>query len=294
MEFKQLRTFRTAARTLNFSEAAQQLGYVQSAVTSQIRGLESHLATRLFIRNGRGVQLTDAGEKLLDYADRLCSLRDEAEQVLQPGEQIRGELTIAGYETIITYRLPRLLSHFIRQYPEIRLNMVPLPVKQLKSQVLNGQLDIAFSLEESAQGNELTQRCLRREPVVIIAPPTHPLAGKAAITAGDLRGEALLLTEKGCNYRNRFERALIRAGAYDGPRQEFISIEAIKACVKLGTGIAAISEVSVEQELANGELVALDWQGEDLSVGLYVMWNPHRWLSPAVEAFLAIAERQEF
>ena len=292
MEFKQLRTFRTAARTLNFSEAAQQLGYVQSAVTSQIRSLESQLATRLFDRNGRGVQLTEAGEKLLDYADRLCSLRDEAVQMLQPGEQISGELTIAGYETIITYRLPHLLNAFIRHYPQIRLNMVPIPVKQLKSQVINGQLDVAFSLEEGPQGNELTQICLRREPVVIIARPDHPLAGRPAVTAGDLRGETLLLTEKGCNYRNRFERALIKAGAYDGPRLEFISIEAIKACAKLGTGIAAISEVSVEKELAGGELVALDWQGEDLSVGLYMIWNGHRWQSPAVKAFLETCGQQ--
>ena len=78
MDFKRLRTFRAAAQFQNFSEASNHLGYVQSAVTTQIRSLEEELGARLFTRTGRGVALTSAGQKLQEYSDRLFSLRAEA------------------------------------------------------------------------------------------------------------------------------------------------------------------------------------------------------------------------
>ena len=83
MDFKKLRTFQCAARTLNFSEAAEQLGYVQSAVTNQIKALESELNVQLFERNGRGVALSQSGLQLFDYSQKLFSLRDEARAAVQ-------------------------------------------------------------------------------------------------------------------------------------------------------------------------------------------------------------------
>ncbi len=286
MDFKRLRTFVTAARVQNFSEASAQLGYVQSAVTAQIKALEDELQVSLFDRNGRGVQLTKAGERLLDYAERLFMLRDEAKEAISSTEHIVGDMTIAGYETILTYRLPHTLDRFVRAYPSVRLNIRPLQVRQLKNQVLNANIDVAFVLEEPFQIPGLESRHIRDEKILIVAHPEHPLSQQKHVTANDLQGEQILLTEQGCNYRNLFERTLIRAGAYNGPRLEFSSIESIKACVKVGTGIAALSEVSVSEDIANGKLVALDWQDDALSVGLYMVWNKNRWLSPAVKAFI--------
>ncbi|WP_028109488.1 LysR family transcriptional regulator [Ferrimonas futtsuensis] len=292
MDFKQLRTFSAAARLGSFSEAAHQLGYVQSAITNQIRTLESQLGTQLFSRNGRGVELTPAGATLLEYADRLFTLRQEAQDAVKQGSQLSGEVTLAGYETLLTYRMPAVLDRFLRDHPQIRLNVQPLSVKLLKTQVLSGQVDIALLLEESFELKGLTSRHLGEEEVVVIAAPNHPLASQVRVTAADLAGENLLLTEPGCSYRNRFERALIRAGAYNGNRMEFTSIEAIKSCARLGTGIGAISRISVEGELSRGELVALDWEGESLNSGFYVGWNERRRLTPAAELLLEYLKPQ--
>ena len=286
MDFKRLRTFRSAARTLSFSESAQELGYVQSAVTSQIKSLEEELDQRLFDRNARGVTLTPAGERLLTYANKLFALRSEALASLPNCTALSGTLDIAGYETIITYRLPSILNQFMREYPKVRVSIHPLPVKVLKKHLIDSDIDVAFILEEPFDIPGIACREIRKERVVVIAAPDHPLAQKSAVTADDLVGETLLLTEPGCHYRNLFERALIRAGAYDGPRLEFSSIEAIKSCVKLGTGVAAISEVSVQCELAKGSLVELPWTDTSLSVSLNVAWSQHKQPTPALQTFL--------
>ena len=295
MDFKHLKTFRVAARTLNFSEAASELHYVQSAVTAHIRTLESELNVRLFDRNGRGVRLTSAGEQLLGYADRLFALRDEAEQSVRQSADIRGEITVAGYETVLTYRLPAILKAFGQQHPDVRINLVSLNVSQLQPHIQNQQIDVAFTLDDQSYHFEpsqsLARQCLRQEKVAVICHPDHPLAARKQVTAADLQKETILLTEPGCHYRKVFEQALKASHGFRGHRMEFMSLEAIKSCIKLDMGIAAISEVSVIDELNDGSLAQLNWKGADLTMNLNVLWNDKRWLSPAMKAFLKAVSR---
>ena len=189
MNFKHLATFRSAANTLNFSEAAQSLNIVQSAVTAHIRALETELNVRLFDRSGRGVQLTSAGKQLLHYSEQLFALHEEAVHNLQQNQEINGEITIAGYESVLTYRLPRVLKGFIQQHPEVRVDVVSLNVSQLHNQVNNQQIDVAFSLESGAKADNLTHYQLKQEPVIIIAHPEHPLAKQLSATSAELQKE---------------------------------------------------------------------------------------------------------
>lgn len=293
MDFKKLRTFRAAARLLNFSEASDQLGYVQSAVTNQIKMLEDELQTELFTRNGRGVSLTPAGAKLLEYADKLFLLRDEAKSAVTGVETHQEQLNIAGYETILTYRLPKIIHTFRQQQPQVNISIKPVSVRLLKSQVSNGDIDIAFVLEQTSDIAGLGQLTLPSEEVILIASPENRLTAQRSVNATDLAGETILLTEQGCNYRNKFERALIKGGAYNGHSVEFVSIEAIKSCVKMGTGIAAVSKISVERELESGELSQLNWAGDDLSVAVTAIWKKKPTESELVKEFLTLCSRQQ-
>lgn len=293
MDFKKLRTFQAAAQLQNFSDASLHLGYVQSAVTSQIKALEDELDTTLFSRNGRGVTLTEAGKKLQDYCEKLFSLREEATQAVK-GQQNKNQLVrIAGYETILTYRLPQIIHHFNQQYPDTRLQIQPVGVKQLRQMILTDQADIAFIFDQldatqNQQISGLQQTKLGKEEIIVIAAPEHPLANKPNLHIQDLAGQTLLLTEQGCYYRNHFEKALIQAGAFTGTLLEFTSIEAIKACVKTGTGIAAISKVSVQSLLDTGEVVELTIHDLALAVDLLLVSKPQQH-SQSVKAFTELA-----
>lgn len=292
MDFKRLRTFCVAATHLNFSKASLELACVQSAVTAQIKTLEDELGVKLFKRHGRGVSLTPMGSKLKEYAEQLFALRAEATQVIQGLDQNDTPLRIAGYETVLTYRLPKVIHQFRQAFPHRILEIKPLQVKNLTHQVLHGDIDLVFILGNQPQNSGLNIRLFLREAVVLIAHPDHPLAQKPKVDADDLRGETLLLTEHGCVYRNKFERTLIQAGALTGDCLEFVSIEAIKACVRLNTGIAAMSEISVTQELAQGQLATLPWCGEDLSVTLLAVWPKNSAKQAQIESFLEFLAKE--
>jgi DNA-binding transcriptional LysR family regulator len=294
MDFKRLRTFRTAAQFLNFSEASNHLGYVQSAVTTQIRSLEEELGTQLFTRNGRGVALTAAGQKLQEYSERLFSLRNEAQDAINGVHEQTQKLRIAGYETILTYLLPNIIHQFNQRFPKSQLFVQPIGVKQLKQIVSSEMVDLAFVFDDAAATTKqymagLEHRHFGKEDIIVIAPPEHELCNLDSVYAKDLTGETLLLTEQGCYYRNQFESALIRAGALTGTLLEFTSIEAIKACVKIGTGIAAISKVSVEKELASGEVVELSWKDKPLSADVALVWK-NKEQSHIVQEFMKMVD----
>src|ERR1700683_3290706 len=108
MDLRQLTTYRVLARTLNFHQAAEQVHSVQSTVTAQIQALENDLGVRLFDRLGRRVVLTDAGTRLVAYAERLLNLADEARLAVSRREEQVGTLTISATETLCTYRFSRV------------------------------------------------------------------------------------------------------------------------------------------------------------------------------------------
>ena len=297
MELKQLETFVAVARELSFSRAAAGLGYVQSSVSSQVAALERELGVPLFDRLGRTIALTEAGRVMLDYSERLLDLAREAgEAVADAGTgsgEITGSLNVSAPETLLTYRLPGLLTNFHERYPKVRVSLKPTAVGRLAGSTLRaleeGRVDVAFVLEVPLVSVEgISTELLMEEGVSVVAPPAHALANSAFVDPSDLTGEAVLLPEapqSGCAYRGRFERQLSEGGVVPRETLEFQSIEAIKRCVSAGMGVTVLPTVTVEGELAAGTLSELGWR-EPIQVGTLMAWNEARWASPALRAFL--------
>jgi DNA-binding transcriptional LysR family regulator len=290
MDMRTLSTFRTAARTLSFTKTAASMGYAQSSVTAQMKILEESLGSPLFNRLGNRLELTAPGERFLAYAERILTLAEEAKAAVQDEVGV-GTFRLTAPETVFTYLLPPVFRSFTKAFPQVRMEFHPSSVRDFKRQLLEGAVDIAFILEEPFPSKTLAVENLRDEQVLIMAPPTHRLATARQVTAQDLVGEPILLTELGCSYRNQFERQLIASGAHSGHRMEFQSIETIKRCVEQGLGIAPLPKITVTDEITAGRLVALRWKGPDIKVATHLVWNPQRHPGPAVVAFLAHARK---
>lgn len=286
MELRQLATLREVAAAGGFTKAAERLGYAQSSITAQIQALERELGVRLFERLGKRVVLTDAGRRLLDYAERILKLADEARAVLAEGDEPVGTLSIGAAETLCTYRLPPLLRRYRARFPRVQLIVKPGLCPDMRQAVRQGELDLAFLLEEPVSPPDLVVEPLVRESVLVLACPDHPLARREAIAPCDLGGETLLVAEGRGSYRERFERALAAAGVRPGVVLEFGGVEAIKQCATAGMGVAVLPAVAVAEEVTGGQLVALPWRGPDLSVVTQLAWHKDKWLSPALRAFL--------
>ena len=291
MELKQLQTFKTLAEKLNFTRTAQLLNYAQSSVTAQIQGLEIELGVPLFERLGKRVLLTTAGERLLPYANEILRLADEV-QVTVPGDEIpNGTLTIGAIESLTTYRLSPILGEYRRRFPQVELVFRTGICADLRKEVINGRLDLAFTLEDVVRHDQLVFEEMIDETMLILAHPMHKLVQNKEVHATDLDGETILVTEPGCSYRTMLEQTLESTGLKN-MKIEFSSIEAIKRCAMVGLGVTLLPKVAVTEELISGKLAVLPWRGVEFPFVTRMVWHKDKWISPALQAFIQIA-RQE-
>ena len=291
MELRQLEIFRALAEELHFTKAAARVHCVQSNVTTQIRALESELGTRLFDRLAKRVVLTDTGRRFLPYAERILSTVEEGRAAVGQHATPCGPLRIGTPESVLTYRLPRILGRFRKLYPKVELSFRPYLDLGLVHLLESGELDLAVWMEDAIRNDRLKAVRLRNERLVFIAAPKHPLAAKKRVTPHDLTGQTLLLTEAGCSYRTKLDQLLSVMSIRPESITEFSSVEAIKECVSLGMGLSLLPEIVVDRELARQQLVTLAWAGAEMGIATHVVWHKDKWISPALGAFISLLEQ---
>ncbi|MEU6156692.1 LysR family transcriptional regulator [Streptomyces sp. NPDC047130] len=284
LELRLLATFEKVATRLSFTRAAADLSYAQSTVTAQVRALEQDLGVELFDRLGSRIRLTEAGERLLPYARRLLDLADEARAAaVAPGEP-SGQLTVGTIESLTSYRLPPLFELFHHRYPGIRLSLRTTGGDETLDALRRGLYDLGFLMEARTEHAGLETVVLLTEPLVLVAAPGHPLAGRSLATA-ELRGEPLLAVESGCAFRDLFEAELNA----DAPRpvafREFGTVEATRRAAATGLGIALLPEVAVADLLAAGTLQRLDWR-PPFTLHSQLAWRSGKQLTPAARLFV--------
>jgi DNA-binding transcriptional LysR family regulator len=289
MEIRQLQIFRSVARELSFTRAAEQARCVQSNVSVQIRALEQELGAQLFERLGQKVRLTVPGTRLLPYAERVLRLLDEAQTVTSAGENPSGTLVIGSPESVLTYRLPDVIRSFRAKFPAVELIFRSIGSNDLMTRLAQGELDLGLVIEDSLYNSRCHVEQLCPEPVVLLAEQRHPLVNLTRkISAEDLSTQTFLLTDVGCAYRAKLERALAEFNVRPNTIMEFTSVETIKRCATLGMGLACLPRIVVQQELADRKLVALPWRGPALIMNTLIAWHKDKWMSPALQSFVTL------
>jgi DNA-binding transcriptional LysR family regulator len=288
LDLRELKTFQTVASQKSVTRAAVVLHYAQSTVTAQIQSLEAEVGVPLFDRIGRRLELTLAGRQLLGYAGRLLDLANEAARALRNDGRLVGTLTVIAPETLLAYRLPELLRKFQSQYPGIHLSLAASESCGTGGHI-EPNVDIAFTLDTLLRAPNVIVEQLRREPIVLVVSPAHPLAGKARVRAEAIAAQQVLVTERSCSYRELFERALGSEGVSVLNSLEFLSVEAIKQCALASMGVAILPEVVVRRDLESGALVAVDWPRKPLAVCTQIYRHRDKWMSPVMTVFWDLA-----
>ncbi len=288
MEIRQLRTFRSVAVLLSFHRAAEQLHYAQSSISAQIQSLEAELGVQLFDRLGRRILLTEAGERLLQYAEKILDLAEETRAEVTGARQPQGSLTIRIPESFGVCRLPPVVKLFKSRFPKVRLSFATCAHEGLAKDLRKGVTDLAFLLTESIQDADLELETLGFEYIRIVARPDHPLATKPAVRTQDLAGETILLSKMDCSYRRTFQQILDKKKVRTGAVLEFSSVAVIKQCVMEGVGITILPEIGIADDIAQGRLAVLAWEEDKLEVATLMIWYKDRWLSPTLSAFMDI------
>lgn len=289
MNLHHLKVFLAVAEAGSISAGAEQLHISQPAVTREIRDLEASVGIQLFDRQTRGVSLTEAGERLRDYARRIFALEQAAERDLQTFVNIQhGELLIGASATLGTYWLPPLLSRFRQQHGHIFISLEVTNTQQVLEQLESGKIQLGF-IEGECHDQRVAKQLLARDELLPVVAPQHPLAQKSEpISVHELQQYPLYLREQGSGARLSIETAYANAGLSAHAQMAIGSTEAIKHLLNDALGTAWLSQRVVENELKNGRLVRLNIADLHIERELHALWRGDMSLSPAPAAFLAM------
>lgn len=267
MDLAALEIFRAVVEAGGVTRAAERLHRVQSNVTTRIRQLEQSLGVELFVRDGKRMVLTPAGQTLFDYARRMLQLADEARQAVQPARP-RGRLRIASMESTAASRLPAVLSTYHQAWPDVQLELVTCPTRQALLALARFEVDCVFVAEPVIDPDLVALPAFEEELVVIAHARHRPIR-----SAADLETGTLLAFEAGCHYRARFEAWCAGAGASPLRVLELGSYHAIVACVAAGIG-AAIAPRSVLGLYPEPPKISVHSLGEAGRVTTRLVWHP--------------------
>lgn len=290
MENFRLKVFRTVADQLNFRKAAELLRLSQPAVSQQIHALEEELGVALFDRTGSRIQLTVAGEVLLNYARRAAQLADEAREAIgRLHGNGGGELRLGASTTPAQYILPRMLGAFRRQHPYTAITMISGNTERIVAALLNDEITLGI-IEGPAASRAVHKQLFLREKLVLIAAKKHPWAHSRSIPISALTEASLLLRERGSGTRRVIELALKRSGLRLGRLRvtmDLDSTEAIVAGVEAGLGVGFVPERAIAKELRLGTLATVKIEGLEVQRDLTFI----RRAGPALEGAAAAFEQ---
>lgn len=291
MELRDLKTFVAVASLLSFNQAGRALNAAQSTVSARIQALEEELGLRLFDRLGRKVLLTEAGERLLDYARKITDLEDEARAWVAGDEKARGALTIRIPESLSVHRLPGVFMRFRRKFPNVRVRFMACAYDGLANDLRKGVIDLAFLLAQEVRAGDLLVECLGVERLAMVAAPGHRLAERAAVGYADLDQETVLLATSDCSYRRILERTLAEEGVSPVVGVEFSSVAALKRHVAEGAGFTVLPEIAARQEIAQGAFKELAWAEGELEAAVLMLCHKDKWVSAPLAGFMDLARR---
>jgi len=289
LELSQLEVFLAVAREHRFSRAADKLFRTQSAVSQTIRKLEDELGEALFDRSSREGVLTDAGRVLYEYAEKLINLRGEAaESLTELRELQKGKLVIAANEFTVLYLLP-VMAEFRRLHPMIKITVERALGSHIPDDVVRHGVEFGV-LSYEPQGPNLHSVVVYLDELAFVVPPRHPLASARQVSIRQLGAESFVAHIVSSPYR---EKVIQLFKSHKTPLHmdlELPTLQAIKQFVAMGNGVALVPEISVEAEIARGELVRIPVRELQLKRKLRLIYRKGANLSHAGRAFLKVAE----
>ncbi len=282
----QLRIFLAVARQGSFARAAEELHLSPPTLSLQVKQLSETVGQPLFEQLGKKIYLTAAGQTLAEACQDIEARMERLSQDLAALSGVeKGSLKLAILTTV-KYTVPKLLGGFCAAHPGIDVAMLVGNREMLLQRLASNQDDL-YIMGQPPEQMDVVCEDFADNPLVLVAPPNHPLVSKKRIAPQRLINEPFIMREPGSGTRLTAERFFSSHGVQLRNRLEVGSNEAIKQTVAGGLGLAVLSATTVVSELALGELVQLDVQGFPLIRRWHVVYPRGKRLSPAALAFKA-------
>jgi DNA-binding transcriptional LysR family regulator len=292
MEMSQLEFFVKVAEEGSFSRAADSVSRTQPAVSIAVRRLEEEIGAPLFDRAQKIPVLTDVGRVVLDYAQRILKLRDQAREAVSEIQTLEtGRVRIGANESTSLYLLPEIILAFRNEHPRIKLEITRFPSDQLPREVLDRNIDFALMAFEP-KDRDLESFPILEDELILIMHPKHQLVSAGSVTVKELGSESFLAHNVKSGSRQKVVETFAKLNTPLNISLELATVETIKRFVQKRMGLAFVPRMCVTDELARGTLKTIPVKGLSYS---RTLWATHRRGAahgPAVAAFLDVLRSQ--
>jgi len=286
-----LRTYLEVIRLGSFSEAAKKLSISQPAVSFQIQKLEQDLGVRLIDRGQKSITMTEAGKRLLRFAESVEEERDHLRHELdQLREEVTGNLVVTASTIPGEFLLPSILSEFKALHPAIRAQVAVSDSLTVISGVRDGAYEIGFcGIAPEGQGLETFK--IAEDEIVLIVFPEHPFAERREVSLAELEGEPLIFREETSGTQQSLHTYLSKAGGLDlskwVPNLLLGTTQAVVSAVEARAGIAFVSNLAIKKSLALDLVKVVKVEGLTLNRDFFCIYRKERIVSRLLEEFIA-------
>lgn len=292
MEIRQLQTFVQAAQLESFSKTAEMLGYSQSAITVQMRLLETELNTRLFDRMGKKVVLTPQGREFPKSANKILYEVNKASKSMNDDRELTNPLHVGTIESLCTAKFPRILSEFHSLHPRVNLQITIDSPEKLIRMMDHNELDLIYILDTPRWDENWVKVMELAEPVVFVASAASKFAGKEKMVLDDILQEPFFLTEKHANYRQALDQQLALRRQFISPVLEISDTAFIIHMLELNQGLSFLPYFAVEQDIYKHRITTLDIKDIHISMYRQIFYHKNKFRTREMEEFIRLADKR--
>lgn len=286
MQIESFRVFRDLVESQSFSKAAQLNDITQSAVSQQIRSIEERFRVPLIERSSKRFALTREGGIMYQASKEIVAQFDSLQhQFNEMRNIVSGNIRIATVYSIGLHELPPYIKKFLKEFPNVNVHVEYRRSNQVYEDVQTGTSDLGL-VAFPAQKKNLKTEAFKKDRLVVIAAPTHPLAGKTEIDITELAPYKLIGFEPDIPTRRAVDKMFREAGYEPKPVMEFDNIETVKRAVEIDAGISIVPHATIEQEAKSKSLATIEFKGQPYHRPLGIIYKQGRVLSPAMKRFL--------
>lgn len=286
MTIRHLQIFVTVADCGKMRAAAEKLHISQPSVSQAVREMESYYNVKLFERLSQRIYITETGRSLLSYARHIIDSFENMESFLN-GTSVKNIIRIGASVSVGTRLLPPMIKSLEREIPGADVRVTVDNTAVMEGMIRRSELDVAV-VEGIIRSDELEVRDVYDDELVLVVGPEHELFRRPGITLKELTNHALISRESGSVERNQFEQFLLEHDIKMKNKWSCSNTETIKRAVLNGEGIAILSRMVIEREIAQGEVRALNVDGIRMKRKIRLIYHKNKFISQSMSRFIEI------
>ncbi len=286
MEIRNLYTFLQVASMQNFTQASRILGYSQSNVSMQIQQLEQEVGVPLFDRIGRGVVLTQYGQELIPYAQRIVSTAIQMESLLRSGNAMGGTIRVGFVESLFEMFFEATILRYRQRFPQVKIELTVDATRTLQELLRKNQLDLACLIDDPLPQTEWVCWHTWRIQIVVISNPANSLSKKNRVQLKELEAQEFVLMEESAPYSVRFLQDMAKQGTEIRSFLKMQNAGMARQLVEHGNYIAVLPYYTVKEAAARGRIRILQIAGFEHHQAVQLILHQNKAVTPQIRGFL--------